>query len=118
LDKLNQDHAVLISKHHGGGMRNNKLAYIIGILALLTVVLTACTGGAAAPTLLPAEPQAAVGPDLSDEPSQPAQDSVAAENPAEELVQAVPRQGLEATDPASVVLASGQPQIVEFFAYW
>ena len=26
--------------------------------------------------------------------------------------------GLEATDPASVVLASGKPQLVEFFAFW
>jgi hypothetical protein len=26
--------------------------------------------------------------------------------------------GLEATDPAAVVLASGKPQLVEFFAFW
>jgi hypothetical protein len=29
-----------------------------------------------------------------------------------------PREELEATDPSSVVLASGQPQLVEFFAFW
>lgn len=29
-----------------------------------------------------------------------------------------PRQGLEASDPTSAVLASGQVQLVEFFAFW
>lgn len=29
-----------------------------------------------------------------------------------------PRPGLEATDPASVELASGRVQLVEFFAFW
>jgi hypothetical protein len=28
------------------------------------------------------------------------------------------RRGLHATDPGSVVLASGRPQLVEFFAFW
>jgi hypothetical protein len=28
------------------------------------------------------------------------------------------RVGLQATDPQTVVLASGKPQLVEFFAYW
>lgn len=29
-----------------------------------------------------------------------------------------PKAGLEATDPSTVMLASGSPQLVEFFAYW
>ena len=29
-----------------------------------------------------------------------------------------PKTGLEATDPTTVVLASGSPQLVEFFAFW
>ena len=28
------------------------------------------------------------------------------------------RAGLEATDPTSVILASGKPALVEFFAFW
>jgi hypothetical protein len=28
------------------------------------------------------------------------------------------REGLQATDPGSVVLASGRPQLIEFFAFW
>jgi hypothetical protein len=29
-----------------------------------------------------------------------------------------PRTGLESTDPSTVALASGEPQLVEFFAFW
>jgi len=34
------------------------------------------------------------------------------------FVQKTPRTTLEATDPATVVLGSGEIQLVEFFAYW
>ena len=30
----------------------------------------------------------------------------------------LPRLALEATDPSTVSLAAGQPQLVEFFAFW
>jgi hypothetical protein len=30
----------------------------------------------------------------------------------------VPRPNLEATDPSTVTLAAGKPQLVEFFAFW
>jgi hypothetical protein len=42
----------------------------------------------------------------------------AIEIPAPEIAAAPVRQGLEATDPASVKLASGEVQLVEFFAFW
>lgn len=49
------------------------------------------------------------------------EDTDAAEEPvAEEPVapKPDPKSGLEASDPATVMLASGSPQLVEFFAYW
>ncbi len=39
-------------------------------------------------------------------------------SPVETLAVPTPRQNLEASDPASVELASGQLQLVEFFAFW
>ena len=37
---------------------------------------------------------------------------------AEENLQPTPRSGLESTDPSVVNLASGEIQLVEFFAFW
>lgn len=36
----------------------------------------------------------------------------------EYAVQPTPRTEMEGTNPGSVVLASGQPQLIEFFAFW
>jgi hypothetical protein len=33
-------------------------------------------------------------------------------------VKPTPKSGLEATDPTTVSLASGEPMLVEFFAFW
>jgi len=33
-------------------------------------------------------------------------------------VKPTPRPELSATDPSTVILASGEPQVVEFFAFW
>jgi hypothetical protein len=41
-----------------------------------------------------------------------------AEDVAEESLVPTPRAGLESTDPSVVNLASGEIQLVEFFAYW
>jgi hypothetical protein len=39
--------------------------------------------------------------------------------PSPEVAAAPPlKTGLEATDPSTVVLATGKPQLVEFFAFW
>jgi hypothetical protein len=91
----------------GGGMKRKALV-LMGLLAVLSIILTACSSGAV--------PQEIVPPDLQIE-----QASESDEDPAQQIEEPapkVPREGLEATNPASVVLASGQPQIVEFFAFW
>ena len=41
-----------------------------------------------------------------------------AEDVTEESLVPTPRAGLESTDPSVVSLASGEIQLVEFFAYW
>ncbi len=64
-----------------------------GATALLLALLAACAGpGAAAGT--PAPPAPAVGP-----------------TPTLRVV-------MQASDPAAFAPAAGQPQLVEFFAYW
>jgi hypothetical protein len=45
------------------------------------------------------------------------EDTQAEETP-EEVVVPAPKAGLEATDPSVVNLASGEIQLVEFFAFW
>ena len=87
-----------------------KKAKYISILAVIMIMITACSGGTA-PT---AEDESKPAVD----PAQPAQDPIEMDAPVEGNQQPEPRQGLEATDPASVVLVSGQPQVVEFFAFW
>jgi hypothetical protein len=46
----------------------------------------------------------------------PNQEATATEE--EEKQRPTPRTGLEATNPSNVKLASGKPQLVEYFAYW
>jgi hypothetical protein len=98
---------MLIINKSGGRMRR-KSSILLGVVALLTVILAACTGVTAPDeVLLPDAPSAddsVIGGDQSEAVGEP------------EVKQ--PRVGLEATDPSTVVLASGEPQIVEFFAYW
>lgn len=91
----------------------------IGVVVLLALSLAACTGATVPDEIL-----------LPDAPS--GDESVSAEDPApqgdqsEEVDSEVieepeviePREGLVATNPSTVVLASGEPQIVEFFAFW
>lgn len=99
----------------GGGVKKSQY---LSILALLVLLITACSGGTAPQVLAPSDPQAGGESDTAVDSAQPAQDPVELDAPVEGNQQPEPRQGLEATDPGSVVLASGQPQIVEFFAFW
>ncbi len=105
-------------------------------IALLGLLLAACSGPpeqaventAAPPTevVMVAPTEAAVV-----EPTEAAVDAptLAATVAATELPAAteaaaaptetrVPRLSLEATDPSTVSLAAGKPQLVEFFAFW
>jgi hypothetical protein len=122
-------------------MRKNRFTLILAALLAGVFVLSACSGLAPAdqgvqesgsPAQSAVEPSAetetgqdeAQAPDPTDaqaqEPDQasdPESDSPT-EAPAATAGAVVPRQGLEASDPSSAVLASGQVQLVEFFAFW
>ncbi len=95
--------------------------YLVSLL-LIALLLSACTG-----TTPPTGEKVAEAPIVEDSAvgADPASvDEEAGETgEGEPLVEVEPqvrqpRDELEATDPSSVVLASGQPQIVEFFAFW
>lgn len=85
----------------------------LSLLMVSVILVSACTGSAGPADEVVIEAPSGDGA----EPAAPAADEPAeVEAEPQEIVQ--PRQELEATDPATVSLASGQPQIVEFFAFW
>jgi multidrug efflux pump subunit AcrA (membrane-fusion protein) len=93
-------------------MRPRRQGTWIAIVGL--IVLTACSPGAPAATQAQesGEPAAAGGVPVQENaaPTLP-------ETPAAPTLVPV-KSGLEATDPATVELASGGPLLVEFFAFW
>jgi hypothetical protein len=106
-----------------------KLSYGLSAL-LISLILSACarpvgvqekteTGSLANP---PVAPTAVESPTVEDFPVLTPETSP--ENQPTELVEEslptapVVKAGLEATDPTQVQLASGEPQLVEFFAFW
>ena len=105
-----------------------KLPIQLGLVALLALTTAACggaeyddTGAAPQPEAAPVveEPQAEEAAD--DAVAEPAE--AEAEAPEEVAVEeAAPpvqvKTAMEATDPSTVQLASGTPQLVEFFAFW
>ncbi len=115
-------------------MKKNRLLQLMLFLAIATFMVTACnTGGSPvdAPDSASAEqgsqdavpvPDDDAGDDLADD----AASSEGEDQPDMDLDEAAepiapppePKAGLEATDPSTVMLASGSPQLVEFFAYW
>jgi hypothetical protein len=84
-------------------------------LALLGLFLAACQPAALpAPTVAaPVPPSGAV---LT--PTVGAVTSEATIAATASVTDRPPRTALEATDPGSVILANGQPTLVEFFAFW
>ena len=99
-------------------MKKNTLS-LVGLIALLAMLLSACSG-AQAPAIIVEDAQVGDSADITQDPGPIAEDAgdpEVGENEPEPEVR-VPRPNLEATDPASVVLAAGQPQLVEFFAFW
>jgi hypothetical protein len=98
---------------------------------LVAFVLAACTPTAPAPppapttAVEPAAPAQDPAPEAEAEPptavpvaeeAPPAESEAPVEEPA---VVVTPRgNDLEATDPNTVNLASGEPQLIEFFAFW
>ena len=88
---------------------------LLPVVALCAVVLAAC--GAPAPTAV-IEPEIKPTVVSTTAPSLP---PAALDTPAPSVeVAPTPtlRQGQEATDPATVNLASGKPTLVKFFAFW
>ena len=100
---------------------NRKTLLTLGLLVVF--MLSACTppttsAPPAPPTQTP-EAQSANLPEAAT--AVPAAEAVVeAEPPTEEVVVQPTSRGneLEATDPATVNLVSGQPQLFEFFAFW
>jgi hypothetical protein len=97
-----------------------KPRFLFGTLGLVTVLLiTSCAPAPAAPVVDSAPPvsapteASAPQPEATAEPAEPAPTQAAE-------VQPIPTSRgpkLEATDPATVSLASGQLQLVEFFRF-
>ena len=91
-----------------------------GILVMLGLGAAACQG--AAQPFDPPAPYAAASPVSPANPEKPP--SLAPRDvPTTQVEQTQPaaptiRTELAATDPATVNLASGQPTLVEFFAFW
>lgn len=99
------------------------------VLLAVLLVASACSPGGevsapaersatASPTIAPERDEVTQGPqptealDSTPEPTQ----EVAATDPPEELPLGSP--SLKASDPTTVSLAAGQPQLLEFFAFW
>jgi hypothetical protein len=95
-------------------MKNRKRSLALYMLAAGLFALSACT----TPADLAPPPTATPTPDIGESDSAPAEEPQEQVQSAETPLPRVPRQALEATDPSTVVLASGQPQLVEFFAFW
>ncbi len=103
---------------------------LLTLSLLIVFMLSACTPTESAPAA-PAEPTLAEttqeeapppAPEAAEvEAEEPAALPAATEAPAEEPVVAVATSrgnDLHATDPVTVNIASGKPQLIEFFAFW
>lgn len=88
------------------------------LLLALVMALAACgpqtqTGSGAGDTVSPTETTGSTamrtpaGPTVSPQPATAAPSVIV-----------TPRAEMQATDPATVTLASGRPQLIEFFAFW
>ena len=108
---------------------NRKRLLTLGLLAVFA--LSACTPAASAPESAPDGGMEATAVPVDNDPA-PAQEGVpeaapaateastGSEPAAEEPVAAPTSRGsqLAATDPSTVNLNSGEPQLIEFFAFW
>ncbi len=95
----------------------------LGLLAVF--ILSACTPSVSAPTATPESGEMPVATHVEEAaPTQeeaPAEEgAMATEEPVEEAMAMPTSRGsqLVATDPETVNLTSGQPQLIEFFAFW
>ena len=110
-------------------MKDNRITIVITLAAMVIVGVTACgvSGNKKTPsvdytisvvaeevskdTLVQEEANIVENEEMS-------QSSEAADPAADKIVLPTVRAGLESTNPASVTLASGELQLIEFFAFW
>lgn len=110
--------------------------FVFGVLLIVSVALAGCRSGTDAShinrstdhavevvvtsetpeDMLPTKTSTVVLPAPTPTDALPSATAMAT-YPATEALP-TPRSGLEATDPATVEIASGQLQLVEFFAFW
>jgi hypothetical protein len=84
----------------------------IFVTAVIAIFLAACNSQAQEPTVVPQVPsQAPV------EQTQPTLDAGPLV-PTQPELPPTPRPDMAATNPSTVVLAAGEPTLVEFFAFW
>jgi hypothetical protein len=107
---------------------NRKTLLSLGLL--IVFILSACTPATPAPETPPDAAPEVAPVENSQEEAPPAPEATVAEAPAaapteteapvEEPVAVATARGndLHATDPATVNIASGKPQLIEFFAFW
>jgi hypothetical protein len=96
---------------------------LFATITLLMLVAAACSPAAdTAPTATPqqarVEEQAEAQVDEQQSPKVEPTETAAPEDEPVIIEPPSPRQGLSATDPTTVDLASGKPTLVEFFAFW
>lgn len=104
-------------------MRRRFWPLLLSLLALGGMVLAACGGGGApAPEAVQEEAPAAVQAEAATPTTPPTATSIP---PSESAASASElgeppafTEALHATDPSTVVLGAGQPQLIEFFAFW
>ena len=102
-------------------MNNFSANKLIPAFLLVMLFLAACSSSA--PVTPPAQAVGEATPVAEAATSQPvagASPTEASTDPAApaEVVKPTPRPDLHASDPSTVSLASGQLQLVEFFAFW
>ncbi|MDF1500489.1 MAG: hypothetical protein P1P76_08470 [Anaerolineales bacterium] len=94
-----------------------ELKYLLLLLFLIAVAAcspTVTSPATPTPQAAPVQEQAEESREVDAEPVQPP----AAEEEIIVEAKPTPKQGLMASDPTTVALASGEPVLVEFFAFW
>ena len=88
------------------------------LVMIIPIILSACQGDrSGSESGLPVVEEPTQEPtSVRESPEKPTIDS--AQPTVIEPLVPTPREGLEATDPSTVVLAAGKPTLVEFFAFW